>query len=109
GHGTNVTSIAAAVAPESRVIGLDVFNTDFFVDDLKLMRALDWAVDHQATYNIVAANLSVGDSSRVQAVSCPTSPYRAVFTSMRAAGILPVVAAGNAATSANGLFQNGLA
>ncbi len=61
--------------------------------DSDILAAINWAIDNQATYNIVAMNLSLGGgfSSSI----CPGSAYTTAFDNARQAGIVPVVASGN--------------
>ncbi|MEK6749062.1 MAG: S8 family serine peptidase [Pseudomonadota bacterium] len=100
GHGTNVAAIVAAVAPDTRIVALDIFNAgSAFASDI--IAAIDWAIANKVTYNIVAMNLSLGDNSN-NAGDCPGSWASTPFANARAAGILPIVASGN-----NG-FTNGI-
>lgn len=96
-HGTNVAGIVAAVAPETQILSLDVFD-DNGASVSDVIAAIDFSIANQATFNIRAMNLSLGDTSHF------TSPcggggnsFVAAFSNARAAGILPVVASGNAA------------
>jgi len=92
GHGTNVSGIVLAVAPGARVVALDVFRGAFaYTSDL--LTAVDWCVTNRTSYNIVALNLSLGGGGATQ--PCATDPMEAAFGRARAAGIVPVVAAGN--------------
>jgi hypothetical protein len=107
-HGTSVAGIVAAVAPNARVIMLDVFDGGSSSTSLTL-RGLDWVMQHQQQYNIVAVNLSLGSTYVYRTSPCSASPYTGVFDQMRRAGIIPVVASGNDAMtgSASG-FTNGI-
>jgi hypothetical protein len=96
-HGTNVAGIVLGVAPEAKVLSLDVFTgsgefAGASTDDLN--KAVDWLVANQATYKIRAMNLSLGDTEHLTE-TCWDSPMAPGFASARAVGILPVVAAGN--------------
>lgn len=93
GHGTNVAAIAAAVAPGTRIAALDVFNGGG-ASATDIIAAINWSIANRATYNIVAMNLSLGDSSN-NAGECSGSWATAPFANARSAGILPVVASGN--------------
>lgn len=96
-HGTNVAGIVAAVAPETKLIGVDVFTgPSAFTFDL--INGVNWVIKNQARYNIVAMNLSLGDQSRSKG-DCPNSWATTPFAHARAAGVIPVVAAGNSAFS----------
>ncbi|BDV42272.1 serine protease [Geotalea uraniireducens] len=91
-HGTNVAGIVLGVAPESRIIAIDVFTNDLAYD-ADILEAANWLLVNQSTYNIVAANLSFG--SGYYTAPCGDSPYAAVVYQARAAGIIPVAASGN--------------
>ncbi len=95
-HGTNVSAIALGVAPAAKLAMFDVFNgVDATVSDINT--ALESILTMQSTYNIVAVNLSLGDGSS-HATQCPDDGTIAMVTTLKgmaAAGVLPVVAAGN--------------
>lgn len=105
GHGTNVSGIVVGVAPGARVLGLDVFNGQFGYDS-DIIAAINWTIANRATYNIVAVNMSLGDGGHSTS-TCSGSSYDAAFANLRAAGILPVVAAGNSAW-VSGTLTNGI-
>jgi subtilisin family serine protease len=93
-HGTQVAAIVAGVAPGARLIGLDVFNgASAYASDI--IQAINWVIGNKKRYNIVAFNLSVADTS-VNTGECPSSWAATPFANARAAGVLPVVATGNA-------------
>lgn len=94
GHGTNVAGIALGVAPATKLIGLDVFNGTS-ASSTDILAALNWVVANKAAYNIVAVNLSLGDGAHYTS-QCPASWAASAFANLRTAGVLPVVAAGNA-------------
>jgi subtilisin family serine protease len=91
GHGTNVSAIVAAVAPDADIIALDVFR-GAYAYSTDILSAIDWVIANQATYNIAAINMSLGSGGT-------TAPCVDVFTagiqSARAAGVSVVVASGN--------------
>ncbi len=92
GHGTNVAAIAAQVAPGADLIGLDVFDGNgAFTSDI--LAALDWVVDNQETYNIVAANMSLGGGE--SATTCQDSVFAAAIDAAKDAGVLVSVSSGN--------------
>lgn len=97
-HGTNVAGIIAAVAPATKLIGLDVF-TGAGAQTSDLVRAVNWVIANKAKYNIVAMNLSLGDNTKSPG-ECPSSWATTPFANARAAGIIPVVASGNASAIA---------
>ena len=102
-HGTNVAGIISNIAPRTKIISLDVFtkykrgeevfNTASTID---IIHALDWVVENKEKYNIVAANLSLGDSSE-HGKDCSKQEYHygEIFKKVLEAGVIPVVAAGN--------------
>lgn len=106
GHGTNVAAIALSMAPEARIIVLDVFE-GAQTSSSRVLTALDWVIKNRKTYNIVAVNMSLGATS-YNTKACTRSPYAAVFRDLRATGILPVVSAGNSGYQ-NGRFVDGVA
>lgn len=112
GHGTNVSGIVAGVAPGVRIAALDVFKKDAagnnLTADSDVLRALQAVLTRRAELNIVAVNLSLGNSLIRNITRCVLSPYENAFASLRSNGILPVVAAGNSSYS-TGLFFNGVA
>ena len=94
GHGTNVASIVARVAPGTSIIALDVFSGQFaYVSDT--LAAINWVLANKSVYNIVAVNLSLGSGAYTAPLT--QSSYYAPFASLRAAGVVPVVASGNGA------------
>ncbi len=106
GHGTNVSGIVLGVAPETRLIVLDVLDGDP-PNTVRVLAALDWVLKHRQEYNIVAVNLSLGTEAH-QASPCRLSPFTFVFRDLRQAGVLPIVYAGNSG-AVGGRFVNGLA
>jgi subtilisin family serine protease len=94
GHGTNVSGIVAGVAPDTKILGLDVFDgggASFSV----IAKAINWVIANKAAYNIVALNLSLGVQGFKYAAFCPGAFLNSVVSSAKDAGILSIVAAGN--------------
>lgn len=106
-HGTNVAAIVLGVAPQARVAAINVFRSTGGALTSDILSGINWAIANRATYNIVAINMSLGDSSR-NASSCTGNAYSTPITTARNAGIHVVVAAGNAGFN-NGAFVAGLA
>ena len=106
-HGTNVSGIVVGVAPDAKILGLDVFNGQTSNASTQVS-AINFAISNQATYNIRAINMSLGSGRRIsrRPVRVPHSPGRPPSRT-RGAGILPVVASGNDAFS-NGAFHVGI-
>jgi len=94
-HGTNVAGIVLSVAPQTKLIGLDVFEQSGALTST-ILKGLDWVLAHQADYNIVAVNLSLGGG--LFSSACAVTPFEPALVQLRAAGILPVVASGNEAS-----------
>ncbi|MBW8827782.1 MAG: S8 family serine peptidase, partial [Acidobacteria bacterium] len=112
-HGTHVAGIAAGlrvsgsagpargVAPGAGIVSLRVFtgdSTGAFAYDSDILAALDWAYTNRATYHLAAVNLSLGGSALSSGV-CPNSAYSTIFGNLAAAGVAPVVAAGNSGST----------
>jgi subtilisin family serine protease len=92
GHGTNVSGIVLAVAPDAQIAALDVFNGDSgWTSDI--LKAINWTIQNKAKYNIVAINLSLGGGSFMS--TCATDALAVAVDSARTAGILSAVASGN--------------
>lgn len=92
-HGTNVSAIALGVAPGANLAMFDVFegSTASVAD---VLTAMNTAISDQATYDIVAINLSLGDESS-NASPCSDSPLASAVTAASNAGIVTVAASGN--------------
>ncbi len=107
-HGTNVSGIVVGVAPDTKILGLDVFDGNGSNRSTQIS-AINFVISNQATYNIRAINMSLGAVRDYHTSSCsnPSDGRLTAFANARAAGILPVVAAGNDAFS-NGSFHVGI-
>lgn len=106
GHGTHVAAIAAAVAPQAKILSLDVFGKKG-ASDTDILAAVNWVVAHQSEYDIRAMNLSLGVANQHHTSECITSPYAGPFEQAAAVGVLPVVSAGNHAYT-NGVYHSGV-
>ncbi|HEY7660548.1 MAG TPA: S8 family serine peptidase [Actinomycetota bacterium] len=94
-HGTNVAGIVAGVAPDADLLGLDVFDGGG-ASNGDILDAIDFTIANQSTFNIVAMNLSLGDVSfHTNQCGGGNNPFAPAFATALAAGIAPVVAAGN--------------
>lgn len=93
GHGTNVAATVLAVAPGTKIIGMNVFN-GAFASTVDIIKGINWAIAHAGQYNIVAINMSLGGGSG-DTQPKTVSPYYSAFQNARAAGIIPVISAGN--------------
>lgn len=96
GHGTNVAGIVVGVAPATKVLALDVFSGGT-ASSTNIISAINWAISNRATYNIASMNLSLGGGSST--TTCPSDAMGIALGSARSAGIAPVVASGNSATT----------
>ncbi|MEB3795424.1 MULTISPECIES: S8 family peptidase [unclassified Acinetobacter] len=102
GHGTNVAAIVGKVAPATKLIVADSFRKVVVngqvgdtAYDSDIIAGINWAINNANTYKIKAVNLSLGVPNQKYTSECPNSGYATVFANARAAGIVPVVAAGN--------------
>ncbi len=104
-HGTNVSGVVAEVAPATSIAMLNIFNGSS-ASSSDLITAVDWGIGNQATYNIVAMNMSLGDggdyTSQCASVGGGANPLTTPASLAAAAGIQPVAASGN-----NG-YSNGI-
>ena len=103
GHGTSVSSIVSLVSPGSKLVVFDVF-TGGTADLASILTAFDWSIQNQATYNIVALNMSLSDSQEyLTPCSNPaTNPFVFPVRDVRSLGISVIASSGN-----NG-FSNGI-
>jgi Subtilase family len=105
GHGTNVAGIVHGVAPDAKILALDVFDKKGALSsDIK--KAIDWVVANQADYKIASMNLSLGDDSH-HTSECTDSSFTGDFATAGAIGVIPVVSAGNSAYE-SGKYKTGV-
>ncbi|MCG8669622.1 MAG: S8 family serine peptidase [Pseudomonadales bacterium] len=98
GHGTNVAAIAARIAPGSSIASLDISDGDnIFVSDV--LAGLDWAIENQSQYNIIAVNLSLGTDTAFSSPCDSNNPFISAIADVKAAGIAVIASAGNNANS----------
>jgi len=93
GHGTNVSAIALGVASGANLAMLDPFSGTG-ASSTDIISAMNSILQIQATYNIVAVNMSFGDGSS-NSSQCGNSVFATPVSDLSSAGILPVAAAGN--------------
>ena len=93
-HGTNVSAIVLGVAPDSRIAMLNAFSgtTASFSD---IIKAINWAIANQSTYNIVAINMSLGDGTKNTSPCTTGNAFSTPIINATNAGIAVVAAAGN--------------
>lgn len=104
-HGTNVAAIVLDSAPGAKVASLDVFS-DAGALSSDVISAINWAIGNRAALNIVALNMSLGDTSH-NTSPCAGNVFAAPITNARNAGLSVAVAAGNRAY-VGGAFVAGL-
>lgn len=92
GHGSNVAGIVAGVAPGTKILALDVFTGDG-ASTTDILSAINWTIANRAAYRIAAMNLSLGGGG--SSAPCTSDVLGVALATARAAGIAPVVAAGN--------------
>jgi subtilisin family serine protease len=106
GHGTNVSAIVATTAGDADLVVADVFDgtTAFFNH---IIDAINWTITNQATFNIVALNLSLGNDE-IWGGHCTTHTLATPLNNAKSAGIQPIISSGNTAVF-NGTFADGVA
>lgn len=106
GHGSNVTSIAAAstvsfgakelegIAPKANIIALKVFTDSGIGSFTYIEKALQWVVANTQKYNIAAVNMSFGDNQRWE-VGNPRYGIGDELATLNNLGVTSVAASGN--------------
>ncbi len=102
GHGTHVASIVGSAAsaclgaaPAADIIALQALERNGSGTIAGIERALQWVVDNVAAYNIVAVNLSLGDSSNVNRERPDRSGLADEFAALASLDVVVAAAAGN--------------
>jgi hypothetical protein len=85
GHGTQVASLVAAIAPSAQFISVKVFGPNGTGDQASLLAGFDYAVSANA--QIVVVPLSTPERE--------CRPYSVAFELLRSAGAVTIVSAGN--------------
>jgi len=101
GHGTHVSSISAGtgegnaaykgVAPGAALVGIKVLNSQGSGTTTQIVNGINWMIANKATYNIRAANMSLGASG----CSNGTDSISTAVNNAVSNGIIMLVAAGN--------------
>ena len=104
GHGSQVSAIVVGTATATNIAMMNVFGANSSTTDSLVLSAINWGIANQATANIVAMNLSLGDNINhsTPCSNAATNPYVNAIASAKAAGIVATIASGN-----NG-FTNGI-
>jgi len=92
-HGTAVSAIALAVAPDARLAVLDIQGANDPSTDV-LISAIEWCITNKAAYNIAAINMSFG-GGRYYAPEPPSDSNGVAFQAAVDAGIVVVASSGN--------------
>lgn len=93
GHGSNVSGIVVGVAPDTKIIGLDVFNGNS-ASSSTIIAAINWCIANKSAYNIVAVNMSLGGTTKFTS-PCSGDLFAGPVNNARNAGILSAIASGN--------------
>ncbi len=103
GHGTHVTGTIAAradasgitgVSPNSRVLSVRIFGEEGFTDLVTIFQAIQYTRQAKSVFpTLRAANMSFGGLTI--AGSAEQADYNSRLAALKAAGVLPVAAAGN--------------
>ena len=92
-HGSNVAGIIVGVAPDAKVLGLNVFRSDGLAYENDIISALQWVLANKTAYNIVAVNISFGTGKF--SAPCSNLPLSSVIGDLTGAGVAVTVASGN--------------
>ncbi len=103
GHGSNVAGILMAnadhigMAPSASVVALKVLRDDGSGSFADVEKALQWVLDNRIVHGISVVSMSLGaETNDSDDASTASLPLRAKIRDLRAAGVVVVVAAGNA-------------
>jgi serine protease AprX len=108
GHGTHVASIVGSrssdgkyigIAPDARVLGVDVADDTGVASESDLLRGLDWVYKHEKDIRVVNLSVGVGIPE-----SYATSPIDAAVERLWHDGLVIVAAAGNLGTANDAVF-----
>jgi subtilisin family serine protease len=102
-HGTHVAGIVAGqnnayrgVAPKTKIIAVNVFNSTGAAYDADIIKALRWIESLSSTYNIASVNMSLGTQQLFNSTCDSYLPEMTdAISDLRDKNIATVVAAGN--------------
>ncbi|MBF0244250.1 MAG: cadherin domain-containing protein [Planctomycetes bacterium] len=92
GHGTHVSDCARSVAPGVIIAAVKV--CDGYCPGFDMIEGVEWCCANRERYNIVAANMSIGDGGQYLDDKCPVW-MNAVMEEAARLGIIITVASGN--------------
>ncbi len=107
GHGTGVATLAAGgtytyngqtyqgVAPGARIVALRIDDGSGNISDATYTAALQWVLDHQAEYNIVAVNISEGGNAVFDSPTTQNSPYSGLLAQLENKKVMVAISSGN--------------
>lgn len=97
-HGTNVAEIVAQVAPGTKLALVDVY-VDLSGSIANMLLGINWVIENQAKYNIVAMNLNAAyEDSGTGLCDAGHADYQLMskaLAKLRDVRVFPVMAAGN--------------
>jgi subtilisin family serine protease len=88
------------IAPQSKIVGVKVANSDGVVKASDLISGINWIITNRARYHITVASLSLGFDSEVSSVN-------QALVNLVNSGVTTVVAAGNGGKGGNYIFSPG--
>ena len=102
-HGSHVAGIAAGkasdivgVAPDAKIIAINVFDKDQSSSEVSLTNALNWLKSISSNYNIASVNMSLGTSRIYKSTCDEVSPsITKAIHDLYSVNVPVVVAAGN--------------